>query len=93
MHFRRLWNGMFDRHRAEITVMEFTDHSLPVNQFVTLPWDFTPVPYFQPSSPTPIEYALPPSSEWHVWPGRRSIYYTTSIQPTKRNCSSHNDSL
>ena len=24
------WNGMFDRHQAEITVMQFTGHSLPV---------------------------------------------------------------
>ena len=52
MHFRRLWNGMFDRHRAEITVMQFTGHSLPVHQFVTVPWDFKPVPYCQLSSPT-----------------------------------------
>ena len=57
MHFRRLWNGMFDRHRAEITVMQFTGHSLPVHQFVTVPWDFNPVSYCQPSSPTPMEYA------------------------------------
>ena len=69
-----LWNGMFDRHRAEITVMQFTGHSLPVHQFVTVPWDFNPVPYCQPCSPTPMEYALTPSLEWHVWPGRRSIY-------------------
>ena len=75
MHFRRLWNGMFDRHRAEITVMQFTGHSLPVHQFVIVPWDFNTVPYCQPNSPTPVEYALPPSLEWHVWPGRRSIYY------------------
>ena len=69
-----LWNGMFDRHRAEITVMQFTGHSLPVHQFVTVPWDFNPVPYCQPSLPTPMEYALPPSLECHVWPGRKSIY-------------------
>ena len=75
MHFRHLWNGMFDRHRAEITVIQFTGNSLPVHQFVTVLWDFNLVPYCQPSLPTPMEYALPPSLEWHVWPGRRSIYY------------------
>ena len=75
MHFRRLWNGMFDRHQAEITVMQFTGHSLSVHQFVTVRWDFNPVPYCQPSSPTPVEYATSASLEWHVWPGRRSIYY------------------
>ena len=26
-----LWNGMFDRHQVEITVMQFTGHSLPVH--------------------------------------------------------------
>ena len=31
-HFRRPCNGMFDRHQAEITVMQFTGHSLPVHQ-------------------------------------------------------------
>ena len=73
-HFRHLWNGMFDRHRVEITVMQFTGHSLPVHQSVTVPWDFNPVPYCQPSSPMQMEYTLPPSLEWHVWRGRRSIY-------------------
>ena len=34
------------------------------------------VPYCQPDSPMPMEYALPPSLEWHVWWGRKSIYYT-----------------
>ena len=52
MHFRRLWNGMFDCHRAEITVMQFTGHSLPVHHFVAEGWDFYLVPYCQPSSPT-----------------------------------------
>ena len=36
-----LWNGMFDRHQAEITVMQFTGHSLPVHQSMSVPWDFT----------------------------------------------------
>ena len=74
MHFRRLWIGMSDRHRAEITIMQFTGHSLPVHQFVTVPWDFNHVPYCQPRSTMPMEYALPPSLEWHVWRGWRSTY-------------------
>ena len=77
MHFRCLWNSKFDRHWAEITVMQFTSHSLPVHQFVTVLWYFNPIPYCQPSSPTPMEYALLPSLEWHVWWGRRSICNTT----------------
>ena len=56
MHFRRLWNGMLDRHRAEITVMQFTGHSLPVHQFVTVPWDLNPAPYCHPCSPMQMEY-------------------------------------
>ena len=41
----------FDHHQAEITVMQFTGHPLPVHQFVTVPRDFNPIPYCQPSSP------------------------------------------
>ena len=33
--------------------------------------------YCQPDSPQPLEYALLPSLEWHVWRGQRSIYYKT----------------
>ena len=40
-HFHCSWNGMFDCHRAEITVMQFTGHSLPVYQSMTVPRDFT----------------------------------------------------
>ena len=29
-----LWNRMFNRHQAEITVMQFTSHSLPVHHSV-----------------------------------------------------------
>ena len=75
-HFRCLWNGMVDYHRSEITVMQFTGHSLPVHQSVTVTRDFNPVPHCQPESPTPIEYALPPSFEWHVW--RVKGQYTTT---------------
>ena len=35
-----LWNGMFDRHQADVTVMQFTCHSLPVHQSMTVHWDF-----------------------------------------------------
>ena len=73
----------FHHHQVEITVMQFTGHPLPVHQFVAVLWDFNSVPYYQPSSPTqsiPItgqrNMQLPPSLEWHVWPGRRSIYNT-----------------
>ena len=33
------WNRMFNRHQAEITVMQFTGHSLPVHQSMSVPWD------------------------------------------------------
>ena len=45
------WNGMFDCHQAEITVMQFTGHSLPVHHSVAAQWDLHLVPYYQPSSP------------------------------------------
>ena len=35
-----LWNCMFDCHQAEITVMQFTGHSLPVHQSMSVPWEF-----------------------------------------------------
>ena len=38
------WNGMFDRHQAEITVMQFRGHSLPVYQSMSVSWDFLPCP-------------------------------------------------
>ena len=36
-----------------------------------------------------MEYAVPPSLEWHVWPGRRSIYNNssnTSHHPSQTSC-------
>ena len=41
-----LWNRMFDRHQAEITVMQFTGHSLPVRQSMGVPWEFFTSTYF-----------------------------------------------
>ena len=35
-----LWNGTFNRHQAEITVMQFRGHSLPVRQSMRVSWDF-----------------------------------------------------
>ena len=35
-----LWNRMFNRHQAEITVMQFRGHSLPVYQSMSVPWEF-----------------------------------------------------
>ena len=35
-----LWNRMFNRHQAEITVTQFTGHSLPVHQSMSVPWEF-----------------------------------------------------
>ena len=35
-----LWNRMFNRHQAEISVMQFTGHSPPVHQSRGIPWEF-----------------------------------------------------
>ena len=35
-----LWNRMFNRHQAEITVMQFRGHSLPMRQSMRVSWDF-----------------------------------------------------
>ena len=34
------WNRMFNRHQAEITVMQFRGHALPVHQSMSVPWAF-----------------------------------------------------
>ena len=43
-----LWNRMFNRHQAEITVIQFRGHSLPVHHSVVAQWDLHLVPYYQP---------------------------------------------
>ena len=67
---------MFDRHQAEITVMQFTGHSLPVHQSMGVPWDFNPVPHCQPSLHTPMEYAL--LRLWNGMSGGVEGQHTTS---------------
>ena len=85
-----LWNGMFDRHQAEITVMQFTGHSLPVHQSMSVPLDFLPCPI---SSAKPA-YAIsshnchvnvsPPSgaSPWNGKFGRDEGQNTTQTPTT-----------
>ena len=36
-----LWNGVFNRHQAEITVMQFRGHCLPLHQSMSVSWAFT----------------------------------------------------
>ena len=46
-----LWNRMLDRHQTEITLMQFTGHSLPVHVSMSVPWEFFYlVPFHQPIS-------------------------------------------
>ena len=44
-----LWNRMFNRHQAEITVMQFTGHSLPVHHFVVYHGNFFARPISSPN--------------------------------------------
>ena len=82
-----LWNGMFDRHQAEITVMQFRGHSLPVHQSMSVSWAFT-MSHF---GNWPLECVTSfrrITLEWHVWQGRRSKYnnlkWTEGCSPPKK---------
>ena len=78
-----LWNGMIDRHPAEITVMQFTGHSLPVHQSMSVSWAL-PCPISSAKSTHAISFDYWPlecvtsfrciTLEWHVYSGRRSKY-------------------
>ena len=75
-----LWNGMFVRHQAEITVMQFTGHSLPVHQSMAVPWDFTL--YAISSHNCRLNVSLPSgASLWNgmLGLGRRSIYNSNTL--------------
>ena len=41
-----LWNGVFDRHQAEMTVMQFRRHSLPMHQSMSVSCNFFLVPFY-----------------------------------------------
>ena len=72
-----LWNRMFNRHQAEITVMQFRGHSLPVRQSMRVSWDIFTSSHFIsqfPPSRFPLITAirmchfLPVHHlEWHFW--------------------------
>ena len=84
-----LWNGMFDRHPAEITVMQFTGHYLPVHQSMSVPWEFfLPRPIssanFRPRdflSQLPLECVTSGASPWNgifgKIEGQNTTHYTT----------------
>ena len=56
-HLLDLWNRMFDRHQAEITVMQFPGHSLPVHQSMSVPWEFFTSSHFVSQFP-PTRFSL-----------------------------------
>ena len=76
-----LWNRMFDRHQAEITVMQFTGHSLPVHQSMSVPWEiFSSSHFISQFQPTRFPFLtaigmchfLPVHHlEWHFGPGQK----------------------
>ena len=57
---RDLWKRMFNRHQAEITVMQFTGHSLPVHQSMSVPWEFFSSSHFISQFP-PTRFPLIPA--------------------------------
>ena len=57
-----LWNRMFNRHPAEITVMQFRGHSLPVHHSVVYHGNYL-FPFHQPISAHAISS---PNCHWNV---------------------------
>ena len=86
-----LWNCMFNRHQAEITVMQFRGHSLPVRQSMRASWDFFTLSHFISQFP-PMRFPLITAIiichflpvhhlEWHFGPGQRSKCHNTQETP------------
>ena len=80
-HFRFLWNGLCDLHRAEITVIQFRGHSLPVRQSESIMGFFLTSSHFISQFP-PTRFPLITAIgmchflsvhylEWHFWPGQQ----------------------
>ena len=76
-----LWNRMFNRHQAEITVMQFRGHSLPVRESMRVSWDIFTSSHFISQFP-PMRFPLITAIrmyhflpvhhlEWHFWPGQK----------------------
>ena len=51
------WNRMLDHHSVEITLMQFTGHSLPVHQSMSVPWEFFTSSHFISQFP-PMQFPL-----------------------------------
>ena len=65
--------------------MQFTGHSLPVHQSMSVPWDFYLVPFFQPSLPTQNVSLPSGASLWNGMFGWVEGQYTALYQLA--NCS------
>ena len=85
-HLLDLWNRMFDRHQAEITVMQFRGHCLLVRQSMRVSWDFFSLSHFVSQFP-PTRFPLLTAIgmchflpvhhlECRFWPGQRPKYNT-----------------
>ena len=76
-----LWNRMFNRHQAEITVMQFRGHSFAVHHSVVYHGNFSCLSHFISQFPPTrfplitaiiIYHFLPVHRlEWHFWPGQK----------------------
>ena len=81
-----LLNRMFNRYQAEITVMQFRGHSLPVRQSMRVSWDIFTLSHFISQFPPTwfplitvvrLYHFLPVHHlEWHFWPGQKVKTHT-----------------
>ena len=85
-----LWNGMFYRHQAELTVMQFTlfrcINLWQYHGILACPILSAKPAYAISSHNCHRNVSLPLSLEWHVCPGRRSIYNNDLNFGSPENC-------